>query len=110
MDNRRHTMSDLYLNSGILIWEGHSSAGKEAIQKYLSDLPPSEHVLIALDAQAVTGGAAGSQPTILITSSGIVKFNPKSTKVTQISFHQHFLLTCQGDSWRIVSDTVRHQR
>lgn len=110
MDKRRHGMADLYLDTGILVWNGNSSSGKEAIQKYLSDLPPSEHLTLTLDAQPVTGEEVGSQPTVLITVSGRVKYNPESTRVTRIPFFQNFLLTCQAGIWYIVSDTVRHQR
>lgn len=102
-------MSKLYLDSGVLVWNGNGSSGKDAIQKYFLDLPPSEHTLLTLDAQPVLEDTGSSQITILILSSGTVKFNAQSTDITQRSFQQHFLITSQGDKWKIASDCVRHQ-
>ncbi|XP_026472079.1 NTF2-related export protein-like [Ctenocephalides felis] len=110
MDKRRHLMSKLYLDTGILAWNGNGSTGKDAIQKYFSDLPPSEHKLLSLDAQPVLEDAVSSQHTILILVSGTVKFNAESTDVKQRSFQQHFLVTAQGDKWKIASDCVRHHQ
>lgn len=49
--------------------------------------------------------AVGGQPTFLIQVSGTVKFQDKSPK----SFQQTFMVTAQGDKWKIVSDCFRLQ-
>lgn len=49
--------------------------------------------------------SVGGQLTYLIQVSGTVKFQNKTPK----SFQQNFMITAQGDKWKIVSDCVRIQ-
>lgn len=49
--------------------------------------------------------AVGDQLTFIIQVSGIVKYQEKPPK----SFQQNFVITAQGDKWKIVSDCFRLQ-
>ncbi|GLV42747.1 NTF2-related export protein 1 [Carabus blaptoides fortunei] len=105
VDKRRHLMSRLYLETGVLVWNGNGTVGNERIQKFFMDLPPSDHTLTTLDSQPVIDPSVGGQLTYLIQVSGTVKFQNKTPK----SFQQNFMITAQGDKWKIVSDCVRIQ-
>lgn len=48
-------MSKLYLESGLLSWNGNGVCGSDRVQKFYIDLPPSDHVISALDAQPIIG-------------------------------------------------------
>lgn len=48
-------MSRLYLDSGLLSWNGNGIRGHEQIQKFIIDLPISDHSLVTLDAQPILG-------------------------------------------------------
>lgn len=48
-------MARLYLDSAILIWNGNGIEGKDQIQNFWTELPSSEHSVITLDAQPITG-------------------------------------------------------
>lgn len=107
MDKRRHLMSRYYLDSGasVLVWNGNGVVGKDEIQKFFMTLPTSEHTLTSLDAQPVLDAAVGNQLTFLILVSGFVKFQDKLTR----PFQQNFMITAQGDKWKIASDCFRLQ-
>lgn len=49
--------------------------------------------------------AVGGQITFMIQVSGTVKYQDKSSK----TFQQNFIVTAQGDKWKIVSDCFRLQ-
>lgn len=49
--------------------------------------------------------AVAGQLTFLIQVSGYVRFQDKPSK----SFQQNFMITAQGDKWKIVSDCFRLQ-
>lgn len=55
MDKRRHLILRMYMDTSVLVWNGTGTTGKEAIGKFLIDLPVSEHNLWSLDAQRVLG-------------------------------------------------------
>ncbi|KAJ8937762.1 hypothetical protein NQ318_006625 [Aromia moschata] len=94
IDKRRHLMSRLYLETGLLAWNGNGVTGNENIQKFVIDLPPYRpHT-------AVSG-----QLTFMIQASGSVKYQDKTPK----TFQQNFVVTAQGDKWKIVSDCFRVQ-
>lgn len=98
-------MSRLYLDNGSLIWNGNGSIGKENIEKFVMELPPSEHIVTTLDSQPVIDDAVSVQPTLLIQVSGTVKFQEHQSK----QFQQSFMITAQGDKWKVVSDCFRIQ-
>lgn len=98
-------MSRLYLDTGLLVWNGNEAAGNEKIQKYFQDLPSSEHSIQTLDAQPIVDDAVAGQPTYLIQVSGTVKFQAGTAK----PFQQTFMITAQADKWKIASDCFRMQ-
>jgi len=48
-------MSRYYLDTGVLVWNGNGTVGKDLIQKFFEGLPPTEHTLTSLDSQPVLG-------------------------------------------------------
>lgn len=52
-----------------------------------------------------TDSAVGEQLTFIIQVSGTVKYQEKVPK----TFQQNFVITAQGDKWKIVSDCFRLQ-
>lgn len=98
-------MSRLYLDTGLLVWNGNEAVGSEKIQKYYQDLPSSEHSIQTLDAQPIVDDAVAGQPTYLIQVSGVVKFQSAGAK----PFQQTFVITAQADKWKIASDCFRMQ-
>lgn len=98
-------MSRMYLDTGLLVWNGTEAAGKDNIQKYFQDLPSSEHSMTTLDAQPIIDDSVSMQPTILIQVSGTVKFQSNNSK----PFQQSFMITAQADKWKIASDCFRLQ-
>ncbi|XP_034943147.1 NTF2-related export protein [Chelonus insularis] len=105
LDKRRYHISRLYLDTARLIWNGNGVEGKESIQKFLIDLPNSNHLISTLDAQPITSPAVEDQFTFLVKVGGQVKYMDKSMK----PFVQTFLITARGEKWKIVSDTFRTQ-
>ncbi|XP_050308929.1 NTF2-related export protein [Anthonomus grandis grandis] len=105
MDKRRHLISRLYLEAGILSWNGNGVKGNDRIQKFIIDLPASDHALVTLDAQPVLDIATSGQLTFIIQATGTVKYQEKTPK----TFQQNFVVTAQGDKWKIASDCFRIQ-
>uniref|UniRef100_A0AAR5NYI0 NTF2-related export protein n=2 Tax=Dendroctonus ponderosae TaxID=77166 RepID=A0AAR5NYI0_DENPD len=105
IDKRRHLISRLYLETGLLSWNGNGVKGHEDIQKFIIDLPTSDHTLVTLDAQPILDSAVSGQLTFIIQASGTVKYQDKTPK----TFQQNFVVTAQGDKWKIVSDCLRIQ-
>lgn len=98
-------MSRLYLDTGLLTWNGNGINGHENIQKFYIGLPSSDHTVTTLDSQPVLDIAVSGQITFLIQVSGTVKYQDRVPK----SFQQSFVVTAQGDKWKIVSDCFRLQ-
>lgn len=48
-------MSRLYLDTGLLAWNGNGVTGNENILKFMIDLPPTDHIINTLDAQPILG-------------------------------------------------------
>lgn len=98
-------MSRLYLDNGIMVWNGNGTTGKDNIQKYFQELPTTEHSVTVIDAQPIVDEATLNQKTILVMTSGYFKLGPNNAK----PFQQTFMITAQGDKWKIVSDCFRTQ-
>lgn len=98
-------MSRLYLDDGLLVWNGNGSNGKENIQKFFQDLPVSEHTIVTLDAQPIMEAPGFPQQTYLIQVSGTVKFQDSPAR----PFQQTFMVTAQVDKWKVASDCFRLQ-
>lgn len=104
LDKKRHQISRWYLDNGIAVWNGNDITGKENIQKFFEGLPATEHTVVTVDAQPVIDDAVSSQKTLLIIVSGSIRYNNSSKP-----FQQTFMVTAQGDKWKIVSDCLRLQ-
>lgn len=98
-------MSRLYLDNAIAIWNGNGTTGKENIQKFFQDLPTTEHTITTLDSQPVIDESVSNQKTLLIMVSGMFRVSNNPGK----QFQQTFMVTAQGDKWKIVSDCFRIQ-
>ncbi|XP_020297625.1 NTF2-related export protein-like [Pseudomyrmex gracilis] len=105
LDKRRYLISRMYMEAANLIWNGNGVSGKENIQKFWTDLPPSEHNVTTLDAQPIIGPDTTTQLSFLVKVGGQVKYEEKSSK----AINQTFLITAIGDKWKIVSDCFRTQ-
>lgn len=46
---------NLYMDTATLLWNGNAISNKDAILKFLEDLPTSEHTLTTLDSQPLVG-------------------------------------------------------
>ncbi|XP_055855880.1 NTF2-related export protein [Episyrphus balteatus] len=104
-DKSRHQMNRLYLDTGVFVWNGSGALGKDNIQKLQIELPSSEHNLYALDAQPIIDDAVAGQLTYAIQTGGTVKYMDNPVK----QFQQTFIITAQGDKWKIASDSYRLQ-
>lgn len=98
-------MSRLYLDNGIAVWNGNGTTGKDNIQKYFLELPSTEHSVSTLDAQPVNDDATMNQKTLLVMVSGMFRLQGNPPK----QFQQTFMITAEGDKWKIASDCFRIQ-
>uniref|UniRef100_A0A2R9AF66 NTF2 domain-containing protein n=1 Tax=Pan paniscus TaxID=9597 RepID=A0A2R9AF66_PANPA len=109
MDKRRRALTRLYLDKATLIWNGNAVSGLDALNNFFDTLPSSEFQVNMLDCQPVHEQATQSQTTVLVVTSGTVKFDGNK----QHFFNQNFLLTAQSTPnntvWKIASDCFRFQ-
>ncbi|XP_060039345.1 NTF2-related export protein 2 isoform X2 [Erinaceus europaeus] len=109
MDKRRQALTRLYLDKATLIWNGNVVTGLDALANFFDMLPSSEFQVNMLDCQPVHEQATQAQTTILVVTSGTVKFDGNK----QHYFNQNFLLTAQctpsNTVWKIASDCFRFQ-
>lgn len=109
MDKRRRALTRLYLDKATLIWNGNVVTGLEALTNFFEMLPSSEFQVNMLDCQPVHEQATQAQTTVLVVTSGTVKFDGNK----QHYFNQNFLLTAQSTPnntvWKIASDCFRFQ-
>ncbi|CAL1283106.1 unnamed protein product [Larinioides sclopetarius] len=107
MDKKRHLVSNLYLDTATLVWNGNPYQGKENISKFYETLPVSSTDIRSVDAQPILDEYVQGQTTVLVSVSGIVKFAGRSSTL----YSESFLLTAQqgssGNVWKIVSDCFR---
>lgn len=106
VDNSRHVISKLYLDTGLLVWNGNGINGNEKIQKFLMDLPASSHNLKTLDAQPISESLVANKLTYLIQACGDVVYQNDDVKKP---FQQTFLLVAVDGKWKIASDCFRLQ-
>ncbi|KAG7297935.1 hypothetical protein JYU34_018690 [Plutella xylostella] len=106
VDHSRHLTSKLYMDTGLLVWNGNGINGNEKIQKFLMDLPPSSHTLKTLDAQPLAENLVANKLTYLIQACGDVTYQNNDTKKP---FQQTFLIVAVDGKWKIASDCFRLQ-
>ncbi|KAM9106739.1 NTF2-related export protein 2-like [Megaptera novaeangliae] len=104
MDKRRWALTRLYLDKATLIWNGNVVTGLEDLTNFFDMLPSSEFQVNMLDCKPVHEQATQAQTTVLVVTSGTVKFDGNR----QHYFNQNFLLTAQSTPnntvWKIASD------
>uniref|UniRef100_A0A663EW35 Nuclear transport factor 2 like export factor 2 n=4 Tax=Neoaves TaxID=3078114 RepID=A0A663EW35_AQUCH len=109
MDKRRRALTRLYLDKATLVWNGNAVSGQEELNKFFEMLPSSEFQVNMLDCQPVHEQATQGQTTVLVVTSGTVKFDGDKQRY----FNQNFLLTAQATPtntvWKIASDCFRFQ-
>ncbi|VEN55354.1 unnamed protein product [Callosobruchus maculatus] len=105
VDRKRHLIPRLYLDTGLLSWNGNGVTGNQNILKFMIDLPTTDHSITTLDAQPILDSAVNGQLSFIIQVSGSVRYQDKPSK----TFQQNFVVTAQGDKWKIVSDCFRLQ-
>ncbi|NP_001093093.1 NTF2-like export factor 1 [Bombyx mori] len=106
VDNSRHLTSKLYWDTGLLVWNGNGISGNDKIQKFLMDLPASNHTLKSLDAQPISDVWVANKWTYLIQACGDVTYQNEETKKP---FQQTFLIVAVDGKWKIASDGFRLQ-
>ncbi|KAM9274528.1 NTF2-related export protein 2 isoform 3-T3 [Morus bassanus] len=102
-------LTRLYLEKATLVWNGNAVSGQEELNKFFEMLPSSEFQVNVLDCQPVHEQATQGQTTVLLVTSGTVKFDGDKQRY----FNQNFLLTAQATPtntvWKIASDCFRFQ-
>uniref|UniRef100_A0A8B9GDK4 NTF2-related export protein n=2 Tax=Amazona collaria TaxID=241587 RepID=A0A8B9GDK4_9PSIT len=105
----QQALTRLYLDKATLIWNGNAVSGHEELNKFFEMLPSSEFQVNVLDCQPVHEQATQGQTTVLVVTSGTVKFDGDKQRY----FNQNFLLTAQATPtntvWKIASDCFRFQ-
>ncbi|XP_029455157.1 NTF2-related export protein 2 isoform X1 [Rhinatrema bivittatum] len=109
IDKRRRVLTKLYLDKATLVWNGNAVSGQPALMEFFEMLPSSEFQITMLDCQPVHEQATEGQTTVLVVTSGTVKFDGNKQRF----FNQNFLLTAQATPtltvWKIASDCFRFQ-
>lgn len=95
----------LYMDTATFVFNGIGQSGTAKIKEFYQELPPSEHRLHSLDAHPVVDNAVSGQLTFLIQTCGVVRYDNKPER----PFQQSFIITAQGDKWKIFSDCYRIQ-
>lgn len=103
VDKRKPTLSKLFMENALLIYNGNGFNGTEEITKFINGMPQTEHNMTTLDAQPIIDSSAGR--TILIQVSGTVKIGGQKSK----AFQQTFTVTAIEGKWKIVTDCFRLQ-
>lgn len=106
LDNSRHLTSKLYLDEGLLVWNGNGIKGNAKIQKFLLDLPPSNHFIKNLDAQPVSENLMPNNLTYLIQACGDVRYQNEEVRKP---FQQTFVIVAVDGKWKISTDCYRLQ-
>lgn len=52
---KRHQMTRLYMDNGLLVWNGNGANGKDNIQKYFQELPRLEYIMNTLTNWIIAG-------------------------------------------------------
>uniref|UniRef100_T1GN95 NTF2-related export protein n=1 Tax=Megaselia scalaris TaxID=36166 RepID=T1GN95_MEGSC len=92
-DKRRHDLGAMYLDNGLLVWNGNGASGRDQIQSAVLQLPTTNHRLNTLDAQPIIDETTVGQATFCITCGGTVKYNG----------HEDFLHNCVGEIRRSIA-------
>ncbi|ELU00043.1 hypothetical protein CAPTEDRAFT_106742, partial [Capitella teleta] len=103
MEKRRHMVSKFYMDSSTLLWNGNPAKGLTEVTSFLENVPSTKYVIEGMDTHPMPGEPIVDQKSILVTTSGTVQYEDSNSK----GFFQNFILTAQGTTWKIVSDSMR---
>lgn len=95
-------IAGFYSDTSFVVWNGHPKTGSTEIASFYQSLPISEHRVTCFDAQPMQDGQA--QSSVLVACHGMVKFDGQPREEL---FTQNFILTKQGDVWKVASDCFR---
>ena len=95
-------MSGLYSSKSLVIWNGNTKCGLDVIIEFYQSLPATNHRLFSFDCQPVQSTTAIT--SVLVSCKGSVKFDGQSSEKR---FSQVFLLTKEGEVWKVGSDCFR---
>ena len=84
-----------------MVWNGHPKTGSVDIASFYQSLPGSEHTVSGFDCQPVQDEQG--QRSVLVVCQGVVKFDGQNEEL----FSQNFILTKQGEVWKVGSDCFR---
>ena len=114
IDNKRHTIEKLYLESATLSWNGNKIEGASTIQKFLLDKIPSKsvHRLLSMDAQPIASAFTGGQTTILVQVKYWLGFLTDSDKCSKNPSRPtlHHLLFLFINRWLALFNIKRSNR
>ncbi len=94
-------MSGLYSAGSLVVWNGNAHSGAAGIMAFYQSLPGSTHHIISFDCHPVLSNVTS---TVLISCMGTVKFDGEPAEK---KFSQNFLLTKEGEVWKVGSDCFR---
>ena len=95
-------IAGFYSDTSFVVWNGHPKTGSTEIASFYQSLPISEHRVTCFDAQPMQDGQG--QSSVLVACHGMVKFDGQPREEL---FTQNFILTKQGDVWKVASDCFR---
>ena len=104
LNKSRHTMGQLFHDSATLIWNGNFVNGKGNILEFYGNLPIIDTTLLSIDAQPASLQISAEKTSILVICNGKMCFGGKQTQC----FNESFMLTAEGNVWKIVTDTYRN--
>ncbi|GAB5367506.1 hypothetical protein AAMO2058_001236400 [Amorphochlora amoebiformis] len=109
-DSQRENLFRFYRKNSVLIWNGTSLNGAEIIFNALKKLPRTRHKIESLDAQPIITSLEKKHTSLLISSSGKVKFGNQNP----VKFYQSFVLERNPDKndeslFYVLSHTFRYQ-
>ncbi|XP_041462776.1 NTF2-related export protein 2-like [Lytechinus variegatus] len=105
-DKKRTLLGKLYLESATMVWNGNPVSGSAEITKFFDKLPVSEHRVDTLDCQPIPTEVTDNQTSVLVITSGKVKFDGKGN----FPFAQNFVLTQTPNGvWKVASSSFRYE-
>ncbi|KAL1475863.1 hypothetical protein MTO96_019088 [Rhipicephalus appendiculatus] len=105
LEKRRHLLSNLFLDTANLVWNGNPYCTKEAIGRFYESLPACQTDVMCADAQPFRGEFVQGQTAIHVVVAGQIKFSGKRW----VPYTESFVLTAQDNVWKIAVDTFRFQ-
>ncbi|ODM98500.1 NTF2-related export protein 2 [Orchesella cincta] len=104
VQKKPHLVSQLYLDTPVMIWDGNPILNQQQIQSFFEQLPSLTFSLMALDCHPASALAVGSRKTFFIKAAGLYRVSgPGSQK----QFTQDIVLTADGNKYKIAVDTFR---